>query len=49
MENVINFLTKGRGEWKCHPGIDIPTSFNQVMMFPVAKMWIHFYPRRSFM
>lgn len=42
MDNIINFLTKGRGEWKHRPGTDIPTSFNQEIMFPIAKMWMQF-------
>ncbi|MFQ6661155.1 hypothetical protein Gotur_029402 [Gossypium turneri] len=33
---------RGAGEWKCHPGTDIPTFFNQAIMFPKAKMQIQF-------
>ncbi|KAH1046676.1 hypothetical protein J1N35_037460 [Gossypium stocksii] len=42
MDNIIKFLIERRGEWKCRPGTDIPTSFNQGIMFPKAKMWIQF-------
>ncbi|MBA0781903.1 hypothetical protein Gotri_002784 [Gossypium trilobum] len=37
---------KGKGEWKCHPSTEIPTSFNQAIMFLVAKMWIQFLCRQ---
>ncbi|KAK5794120.1 hypothetical protein PVK06_035325 [Gossypium arboreum] len=42
MDSTIKFLIEGRGVWKCHPGTDIPTSFNQVIMFPEEKIWIQF-------
>lgn len=40
MDNIINYLSKGRGEWKDHPDTSIPTSFNKAIMFLEAKMWI---------
>ncbi|KAL1078387.1 hypothetical protein V6Z11_D10G156900 [Gossypium hirsutum] len=42
MDNIINFLTKGRGEWKYHASTNISVSFHQAIMFPEAKMWIQF-------
>ncbi|MBA0787638.1 hypothetical protein Gotri_027495 [Gossypium trilobum] len=42
MDNIINFLTEGRGEWKYCIGTNIPISFHQAIMFPKAKMWIQF-------
>ncbi|MBA0777932.1 hypothetical protein Gotri_005879 [Gossypium trilobum] len=42
MDNIINFLTKGRGEWKYRIGTNILVSFHQAIMFPEAKMWIQF-------
>lgn len=38
MENIINYLMEGRVEWVPRLGTDIPTSFNQAIMFPIAKM-----------
>ncbi|MBA0625093.1 hypothetical protein Godav_010333 [Gossypium davidsonii] len=42
MDNIINYLIEGRGEWKYCPGTSIPTSFNQAIMFSEAKIWIQF-------
>lgn len=35
-------LTNGRGEWKHRSGTDIPTSFNQAIMFPMEKLCMQF-------
>lgn len=40
MDNIINYLIEGRGEWKYYPGSSILTSFNQAIMFSEEKMWI---------
>ncbi|MBA0637460.1 hypothetical protein Godav_000117 [Gossypium davidsonii] len=48
MDNIINYLTEGRGEWIYHPGTSTLTSFNQAIMFPNAKMWIQFVCTRIF-
>lgn len=42
LDNIINFLTEGRGEWKYHAGTNIPVSFHQAIMFPEDKRWIQF-------
>ncbi|MBA0754658.1 hypothetical protein Gogos_020566 [Gossypium gossypioides] len=42
MYNIIKFLKECRGEWKHRPNTDIHTSFNQAIMFPDPKMWMHF-------
>ncbi|MBA0786484.1 hypothetical protein Gotri_025459 [Gossypium trilobum] len=42
MDNIINFVTEGRGEWKYRAGTNILVSFPQAIMFPEAKMWIQF-------
>ncbi|MBA0613566.1 hypothetical protein Godav_013971 [Gossypium davidsonii] len=42
MGNIINYLIEGMGGWKYCPCTSIPTSFNQVIMFPEAKIWIQF-------
>ncbi|KAH1032280.1 hypothetical protein J1N35_044454 [Gossypium stocksii] len=33
MGNDTNYLTKGRGKWKYRLSIDIPTLFNQAIIF----------------
>ncbi|MBA0876833.1 hypothetical protein Goshw_012885, partial [Gossypium schwendimanii] len=42
MDNIVNYLTKGRGEWKRQPSTNLPLLFNQAIMFPIAKMWMPF-------
>ncbi|MBA0759780.1 hypothetical protein Gotri_022614 [Gossypium trilobum] len=42
MEDVIKYLTYGRGSWNYRSNTKLPTNFNQAIMFPVAKMWMQF-------
>lgn len=42
MEDVVKFLTQGRGSWSYRPYNGLPTNFNQVIMFSIAKMWMQF-------
>ncbi|MBA0679438.1 hypothetical protein Goari_011204 [Gossypium aridum] len=42
MDSIINFFTKGKGEWKYHAGTNITVFFHQAIMFPEAKIWIQF-------
>ncbi|MFQ6624184.1 hypothetical protein Gotur_003343, partial [Gossypium turneri] len=42
MDNIVNFLIEGRGEWKYRSGTNVLVSFHQAIMFPKAKMWIQF-------
>ncbi|MBA0709079.1 hypothetical protein Golax_024145, partial [Gossypium laxum] len=39
MDNIINFLTEGRGEWKYRAGTNIPVYFHQAIMFLKDKIW----------
>ncbi|MBA0730914.1 hypothetical protein Golax_025984, partial [Gossypium laxum] len=38
MDNIINYLIEGIGEWKYCPGTSIPSFFNQAIMFPEAEI-----------
>ncbi|MBA0755585.1 hypothetical protein Gogos_005513 [Gossypium gossypioides] len=46
MEDVVKYLTQGRGSWNYRPETKLPMSFNQAIMFPVAKMWMQFIGTR---
>lgn len=38
IEEVIKFLTQGRGSWNNKPDIGSPSNFNQAIKFLIAKM-----------
>lgn len=38
MKDVVRYLTQGRGTWNYRLDTTLPTNFNQVIMFLVAKM-----------
>ncbi|MBA0845090.1 hypothetical protein Goarm_022746 [Gossypium armourianum] len=40
MDNIVNYLTEGRGVWKHRLGTDVPALFNQAIMFSIVKMWM---------
>ncbi|MBA0855845.1 hypothetical protein Goshw_019979, partial [Gossypium schwendimanii] len=42
MDNIVNYLTKGRGERNHRSDTEFPSKFNQEIMFPTAKMWMQF-------
>lgn len=46
MEEVIKFLTQGRGSWNYRPDTRSSSNFNQAVMFPVAKIWMQFLGTR---
>ncbi|KAH1047346.1 hypothetical protein J1N35_038130, partial [Gossypium stocksii] len=46
MENVIKYLTQDSGTWNRRPDTSLPTNFNQVIMFLVAKIWVQFIGTR---
>ncbi|MBA0847003.1 hypothetical protein Goshw_010984 [Gossypium schwendimanii] len=46
MEDVIKYLTRGRGSWNYRPDTELHTNFNQPTMFLVAKMWMQFIGTR---
>ncbi|KAH1097975.1 hypothetical protein J1N35_014896 [Gossypium stocksii] len=40
MEDVIKYLTQGRGTWNYRLDMELPTNFNQAIIFSVAKIWM---------
>lgn len=46
MDDVVKYLTKGRGKWIYKPYIWLSTNFNQEIMSSVAKMWMQFIGAR---
>lgn len=42
MAGIINYLTKGRGEWTRQANSEVSLKFNTTIMFSMAKMWIQF-------
>ncbi|MBA0791008.1 hypothetical protein Gohar_015616 [Gossypium harknessii] len=38
--NVVITDVEGRGSWNYRPDTELPTNFNQAIMFLVAKMWM---------
>ena len=38
-QQLMRFLTKGRGEWKCHPSTSMVTIFQMKNLTPIAKVW----------
>ncbi|KAH1031538.1 hypothetical protein J1N35_043712, partial [Gossypium stocksii] len=42
MDNIVNYLTKEKGEGKHRPDINASTSFTPTIMFPIAKIWMQF-------
>lgn len=40
MDAILNYLTEGRGEWKCDASKGQHLSFKQTIMFLVAKIWM---------
>ncbi|MBA0799633.1 hypothetical protein Gohar_010137 [Gossypium harknessii] len=46
MEDVIKYLTQGRGTQNRRLDTDLPTNFNQEITFPIAKIWVQFIGTR---
>ncbi|KAH1096940.1 hypothetical protein J1N35_013861 [Gossypium stocksii] len=46
MEDVIKYLTQGKGNWNYRLDTRLLTNFNQAMTFPVTKMWLQFIGTR---
>lgn len=40
MDDIVKYLTNRRSIWNQRPDIGLPTNFNQVIIFPVVKMWM---------
>ena len=41
-QQLMRVLTRGRGEWKCHPSMSVVTIFQMKTLTPVAKVWYNF-------
>ncbi|MBA0803466.1 hypothetical protein Gohar_013675 [Gossypium harknessii] len=44
--NAVTTAVKGKGSWNYRPDTELPTNFNQAIMFPIAKMWMQFIGTR---
>ncbi|KAH1032173.1 hypothetical protein J1N35_044347, partial [Gossypium stocksii] len=42
MDIIMDYLTKGKGEWTRKFNIEFPISFPHVRLSPMAKMWFQF-------
>ncbi|MBA0880362.1 hypothetical protein Goshw_001258 [Gossypium schwendimanii] len=40
MDDVVKYLTGGKGIWNHRADIELPTNFNQTIMFLIIKMWM---------
>ncbi|KAK5836336.1 hypothetical protein PVK06_012120 [Gossypium arboreum] len=39
-DDILKYLTQGRGLWNHRPNTELSTNFNQAITFPIAKMWM---------